>query len=117
MASYPRNGHRSGGSSNESSARDTKLKIQEIDGVKLGMLSTNDSPFKASLILAKGFRELVSPTHGWPVYVVALRVISFTLFRKQIMTSLVDLVPLFCTNTMTLAIPLRQTSLRLETRV
>ncbi|MFO0921323.1 MAG: hypothetical protein U0905_02410 [Pirellulales bacterium] len=49
----------------------TKLKIQEIDGVKLGMLSTNDSPFKASLILAKGFRELVSPTHGWPVYVVA----------------------------------------------
>ncbi len=50
---------------------DTTLEIEEIDGVKLGMLSTNDTPFKASLILAEGFRELVSPTHGWPVYVVA----------------------------------------------
>lgn len=49
----------------------TKLEIEEIDGVKLGMLSTNDTPFKASLILTERFRELVSPTHGWPVYVVA----------------------------------------------
>lgn len=49
----------------------TKLEIKEIDGVKLGMLSINDTPFKASLILAERFRELVSPTHGWPVYVVA----------------------------------------------
>lgn len=49
----------------------TKLEIEEIDGVKLGMLSTNDTPFKASLILTQRFRELVSPTHGWPVYVVA----------------------------------------------
>ena len=50
---------------------ETKLEIEEIDGVKLGMLSTDETPFKASLILADGFRELVSPTHGWPVYVVA----------------------------------------------
>lgn len=50
---------------------DTTLEIEEIDGVKLGMLSTNDTPFKASLILTGRFRELVSPTHGWPVYVVA----------------------------------------------
>jgi hypothetical protein len=49
----------------------TKLEIEEIDGVKLGMLSMRDTPFKASLILTKRFRELVSPTHGWPVYVVA----------------------------------------------
>lgn len=48
-----------------------KLEIEEIDGVKLGMLSTMDTPFKASFILASRFRELVSPTHGWPVYVVA----------------------------------------------
>lgn len=50
---------------------DTTLKIEEIDGVKLGMLSLSDAPFKASLILAEAFRELVRPTHGWPVYVVA----------------------------------------------
>ena len=49
----------------------TTLEIQEIDGVKLGMLSTNDTPFKASLILTDAFRELVRSTHGWPVYVVA----------------------------------------------
>ena len=52
-------------------AADTTLEIEEIDGVNLGMLSTNDTPFKASLILTERFRELVSPTHGWPVYVVA----------------------------------------------
>ena len=50
---------------------DTTLEIEEIDGVKLGMLATDEIPFKASLILTEGFRELVTPTHGWPVYVVA----------------------------------------------
>lgn len=50
---------------------DTKLKIEEIDGVKLGMLATDETPFKASLILTEGFCKLVSPTLGWPVYVVA----------------------------------------------
>ncbi|MBM4075911.1 MAG: hypothetical protein FJ267_09735 [Planctomycetes bacterium] len=49
---------------------DTQLVIEEINGVKLGMISTHETPFKASLILAERFRELVSPTHGWPVYVV-----------------------------------------------
>ncbi|MFN7878352.1 MAG: hypothetical protein ACK5PB_23750 [Pirellula sp.] len=49
----------------------TTLEIEEIDGVKLGMLSMSDTPFKASLILAQAFHELVRPTHGWPVYVVA----------------------------------------------
>lgn len=50
---------------------DTKLEIDEIDGVKLGMLATDETPFKASLILSPAFRELVSPTLGWPVVVVA----------------------------------------------
>ena len=50
---------------------DASLEIEEIDGEKLGMLSTTDTPFKASLILTGRFRELVSPTHGWPVFVVA----------------------------------------------
>jgi uncharacterized protein YtpQ (UPF0354 family) len=48
----------------------TKLEYEEIDGVKLGMLSTKETAFKASLILSPAFRQLVSPTHGWPVYVV-----------------------------------------------
>jgi uncharacterized protein YtpQ (UPF0354 family) len=48
----------------------TKLECEEIDGVKLGMLSTTETPFKASLILSPAFRQLVSATHGWPVYVV-----------------------------------------------
>jgi hypothetical protein len=49
---------------------ETTLEVEEIDGVKLGMLSTQETPFKASLILSKRFCDLVSPTHGWPVYVV-----------------------------------------------
>lgn len=48
-----------------------KLDISEIDGVKLGIISTTDPAFKASAILTAQFRDLVSPTHGWPVYVVA----------------------------------------------
>jgi uncharacterized protein YtpQ (UPF0354 family) len=49
---------------------ETKFEIEEIDGNKLGMISTEETPFKASLILSPAFRDLVSPTHGWPVYVV-----------------------------------------------
>ena len=49
---------------------DTKLEIGEIDSDKLGLISTEETPFKASLILSPAFRNLVSPTHGWPVYVV-----------------------------------------------
>jgi uncharacterized protein YtpQ (UPF0354 family) len=48
----------------------TNLEVEEIDGNKLGMISTEETPFKASLILSPAFRELVSPSHGWPVYVV-----------------------------------------------
>lgn len=49
---------------------DTTFEIKEIDGVQLGMLSLEDTPFKASLILTDQFRELIAATHGWPVYVV-----------------------------------------------
>ena len=63
---------------------DTTLEVEEIDGVQLGMLSTEDTPFKASLILAAGFRELVTPTHGWPVYVVApARDFAFVISRDD----------------------------------
>jgi hypothetical protein len=50
---------------------DASLELYEIDGIKLGMLCTEETAFKASLILADRFCELVKPTHGWPVYVVA----------------------------------------------
>lgn len=49
---------------------ETELECAEIDGAALGMLNTEETPFKASLILSPAFRDLVSPTHGWPVYVV-----------------------------------------------
>jgi hypothetical protein len=48
----------------------TQLEVDEIDGHKLGMLSTEETPFKASLILSPAFRDLVAPTLDWPVYVV-----------------------------------------------
>ena len=48
----------------------TTLECTEIDGVKLGILNTDETPFKASLVLSPAFRELVSPVVGWPVYVV-----------------------------------------------
>lgn len=51
-------------------ASGTQLESQDIDGVPLGMLNTEETPFKASLILSSKFRDVVSPTHGWPVYVV-----------------------------------------------
>lgn len=63
---------------------ETKLEIQEIDGVKLGMLSTHETPFKASLILSERFRDLVSPTLGWPVYVVVpTRDFAYVLSRRN----------------------------------
>ncbi|WP_373542266.1 hypothetical protein [Chamaesiphon sp.] len=49
---------------------ETKFEIEDIDGNKLGMLSTTEIAFKASLIVSPAFRDLVAPTHGWPVYVV-----------------------------------------------
>jgi uncharacterized protein YtpQ (UPF0354 family) len=48
----------------------TKLECTDVDGVKMGMLATNETPFKASLILSPAFRDLVSPALGWPVFVV-----------------------------------------------
>jgi hypothetical protein len=48
----------------------TKFEIENIDGNSLGMLSTTETAFKASLILSPTFRDLVMPIHGWPVYVV-----------------------------------------------
>ncbi len=58
----------------ENMARVTRaacVECQEIEGVQIGMLATSETPFKAALILARSFRDLVHPTHGWPVYVVA----------------------------------------------
>ncbi|MEM7478179.1 MAG: hypothetical protein AAF483_24595 [Planctomycetota bacterium] len=52
-------------------ASDTLLESQDAGGVSLGMLNTQEREFKASLILCSKFREVVSPSHGWPVYVVA----------------------------------------------
>jgi len=49
---------------------DSQFKVEDIDGNKLGMISTVETPFKASLILSPAFRGLVAATHGWPVYVV-----------------------------------------------
>ena len=48
----------------------TELQCSDVDGVTLGILSTEETPFKASLILSPTFRDLVSPKLGWPVYVV-----------------------------------------------
>ncbi len=50
---------------------ESRLESQDIDAVPLGMIHTEETPFKASLILSSRFRTLVSPSHGWPVYVVA----------------------------------------------
>jgi hypothetical protein len=49
----------------------TKLESEDIDGCQIGMLCTEETSFKSSIILSPDFRDLVSPTYGWPVYVVA----------------------------------------------
>jgi len=46
------------------------LEVEAVAGKRLGMLSTTETPFKASLILSPAFRDLVAPELGWPVYVV-----------------------------------------------
>ena len=51
--------------------RDTTLEVKEAGDVELGMLSLADTHFKASLMLSPQFQSLVSPVHGWPVFVVA----------------------------------------------
>ncbi|MDB5388147.1 MAG: hypothetical protein JWM11_3793 [Planctomycetaceae bacterium] len=50
--------------------RQTQFTVDDIKGNKLGMLTTDEVAFKASLILSPAFRDLAEPTHGWPVYVV-----------------------------------------------
>lgn len=52
-------------------ARESKIELKEIDGVTLGMISTEEYPFKASILLASNFRDLVEPHLGFPVYAVA----------------------------------------------
>ena len=49
---------------------ETEFEVERFDGNTLGMISTKETPFKASLILSPAFRDLVSASHGWPVYVV-----------------------------------------------
>jgi hypothetical protein len=45
------------------------LQVDDVDGHKLGMVPL-DSPYKASVIFAPAFKELVTPALGWPVLVV-----------------------------------------------
>lgn len=52
-------------------AKATTCEVQEVKGFRLGMLSTQEMPFKASLVLSAGFQALVEPSLGWPVFVVA----------------------------------------------
>lgn len=49
--------------------RRSRIETREVDGVTLGMLETA-FPWKASLILAPGLREVVSGILGWPVLAV-----------------------------------------------
>ena len=48
-----------------------ELETLTSDGVSVGTFSLDDTHFKASLILSPRFKTLVSPSYGWPVYVVA----------------------------------------------
>ncbi len=49
--------------------REATVESQDIDGVQLGYLATS-LPFKASLILAPNFREVVGVVLGWPLMAV-----------------------------------------------
>lgn len=50
---------------------ESRLEFTEIDGVKLGMISTEEFPFKASILLADNLKQLVDPHLGFPIYAVA----------------------------------------------
>jgi hypothetical protein len=52
-------------------ANEVKLEVENFDGVKIGMFCMEETFLKASVILADTFHDLVFPTHGWPVYIVA----------------------------------------------
>jgi len=45
-----------------------EVEFEAIDDAKLGMLKTEYSAFKASLVFTPGFKELVEPILGWPVF-------------------------------------------------
>lgn len=51
-------------------AEATTCEVQEVKGFRLGMLSTPEVAFKASLVLSPGFKSLVESNLGWPVFVV-----------------------------------------------
>ena len=46
-----------------------QLQVEEIEGDALGMIPVN-SPYKASVIFAGTFKEMVEPILGWPVLAV-----------------------------------------------
>lgn len=50
---------------------EANIEILDGNGITLGMIATQESPFKASLLLADNFRELVEPNLGFPLYAVA----------------------------------------------
>ncbi len=63
--------------------RDKRLEVQEIDGMKLGMVPV-DSVFKASTIFSPAFKGFVSPELSWPVLVVIpCRDFMFVLPKKD----------------------------------
>lgn len=49
--------------------RDARVHLESVEGASVVWLET-DFPSKASLILASGLREIVSPYIGWPVLAV-----------------------------------------------
>lgn len=48
---------------------EASIESQDIDGVQLGFIGTR-LPFKASLILAPNFREVIGGALGWPIMAV-----------------------------------------------
>jgi hypothetical protein len=50
---------------------ESRVELTEIDGVALGMISTEEFPFKASILLADNLKQLVEPHLGFPIYAVA----------------------------------------------
>src|SRR5262249_4297574 len=46
-----------------------RMRVETVDGHKLGMVPL-DSPYKASVIFAPSFRDLVAADFGWPVWAV-----------------------------------------------
>jgi len=52
--------------------RNATLGFEEVDGRRVAFIAS-DLPFKASLILAPGFRRLAEPVLGWPLLVAAPR--------------------------------------------